>query len=140
VVVGGSIHSGHHSPRLRQYVQKHVETLNSVPTALFQVSLTSMRHDERHEIEAHRMVYELLDDTGLVPEMLGLFAGALAYTRYGWFTRRRMRGLASRGRVDTDTTRDHEYTDWGAVEEFAAHAFEAAVDFQSLRSQRPQRS
>ena len=82
------------------------------------------------------MAYQLLDETRLVPEMLGLFAGALAYTRYGWLRTRKMQRLAGRGRVDTDTTRDHDYTDWEAVEQFADDAFEAAVAFQSLAPQR----
>ena len=53
---------------------------------------------------------------------MGLFAGALVYTRYGWLKKRLMRSIAKRDGSDTDMSRDHEYTDWDAVDEFARDA------------------
>jgi len=48
-----------------------------------------------------------------------VFAGATPYTRYGWFVRFMMRNIARRRGLGTDTSRDYEYTDWQAVEQFA---------------------
>ena len=119
VVVGDSIHAVHHSKPLTRYLQDHVAVLNKVPSALFQVSLTSANSDEDHTANAQHLVQELLDRTDYDPDLVGLFAGALVYTQYGWFKRRVMRAISRREGGNTDMTHDYEYTDWSAVEQFA---------------------
>lgn len=122
VIVGDSIHLGRHSRSLRRWLTHHADTLDSLPTALFQVSLTSAHDDPEHTHEAHQLLQRLLDGTGLDPDIVGLFAGALAYTRYGWLKRRMMTRIAAGQGDPTDTTSDHEFTDWKAVEDFANDA------------------
>jgi menaquinone-dependent protoporphyrinogen oxidase len=119
VIVGDSIHAVHHSKALTRYLHDHVAVLNKLPAALFQVSLTSANPDEEHTTTAQGLVQELLDRTGFDPDLVGLFAGALVYTKYGWFKRRVMRAISHREGGDTDMSRDYEYTDWSAVEQFA---------------------
>ena len=126
VVVGDSIHTGRHSRQLTRWVEQHERELASVPVAMFQVGLTSANDDEDHTAEATRMVQAFLDDTALDPVMVGLFAGALAYTRYGWFTRLLMKRIAAREGHDTETGVDHEYTDWQAVDAFARDVLSVA--------------
>ena len=46
-------------------------------------------------------------------------AGALLYQEYGLLKRLVMRMIAKRAGGDTDTSRDHVYTDWEALERFA---------------------
>lgn len=122
VVVGDSIHAGRHSKALRRWIARHHDELDALPTALFQVSLTSSNDDEESVAEAHRLVQRLLDTTDLEPDLVGLFAGALAYTRYGWLKRTMMSQIARSEGGDSDTSRDYEYTDWDAVEHFATDA------------------
>lgn len=122
VIVGDSIHLGRHSRALRRWIARHVDQLDTVPTALFQVSLTSARDDPAHQTEANELAQRLLDATGLDPDLVGLFAGALAYTRYGRLKRRMMRRIAAAEGNPTDTSRDHEFTDWDGVEQFAIDA------------------
>ena len=117
-VVGDSIRM-HHSRALRHYVERHVEALNAMPAALFQVSMTSATDDAEHEALARKKVSELLDDAGFDPDAVGMFAGALQYTKYGWITRRVMKSISAKEGRATDTTQDFEYTDWDAVDEFA---------------------
>ena len=50
-----------------------------------------------------------------------MFGGALAYSRYGRFTRWIIRRIARSKNLGTDTSRDYEYTDWRAVDAFARH-------------------
>lgn len=119
VVVGDSIHGGRHSRQLARWVERYEAELAALPVALFQVSLTSAIDDETHAGEANRLVQQFLDATGLDPTMVGLFAGALAYTRYGWLKRAVMKRIVSSEGGDTDTSQDHEYTDWDAVDDFA---------------------
>jgi menaquinone-dependent protoporphyrinogen oxidase len=120
VVVGDSIHSGRHSQALTQYLGENRDALSRVPSALFQVSLTSANPDEEHTATAMGMVDELLQHTGFQPGAVGLFAGRLAYTKYGWLKRKIMRRIVRGEGGDTDTSRDWEYTDWDAVDRFAA--------------------
>ena len=122
VIVGDSIHVHHHSRELRKWLTEHQGALASMPVALFQVSLTSSKHDDESDHEANQMVGELLSETGLDPDLVGLFAGALAYTRYGWLKRHLVRRIAASRGQDTDMSVDHEYTDWEAVEEFTNDA------------------
>jgi menaquinone-dependent protoporphyrinogen oxidase len=44
---------------------------------------------------------------------------ALRYTRYNSLVRLVMRQISKKEGGDTDTSRDYEYTDWGAVDRFA---------------------
>lgn len=119
VVAGGSIHAGSHSRQLTGYLRDHHAALNARAAALFQVSLTSA--DERPEkmAEAGRYVSELLEATGFDPDIVARFAGALAYTRYGYLKRKLMVRIAGKDGGDVDTSRDHDYTDWEAVDAFA---------------------
>jgi menaquinone-dependent protoporphyrinogen oxidase len=119
VVVGDSIHVGRHSRSVTRWLRKHNSELADVPMALFQVSMTSARHDEEHDAKAEQYVEQLLARTGAHPDLVVNFAGALRYSEYGWMTKRVMRSIARREGNDTDTSRDHEYTDWSAVDRFA---------------------
>ncbi len=98
---------------------KGIGALASRPTALFQVSLTSANPDAEHTATAQMLIHDLIERTGCDPDLVGLFAGALVYTRYGWMKRRIMRSIARKEGGDTDLTRDYEYTDWAAVDQFA---------------------
>ena len=109
----------HHSKALTAYLREHADVLGQHPTALFQVSLTSVNPDAEHTASAQALVQELIDHTGFDPDLVGLFAGALVYTQYGWFKRHVMREIVRRERGDTDMHHDYDYTDWHAVEQFA---------------------
>jgi menaquinone-dependent protoporphyrinogen oxidase len=126
VILGDSIHVGRHSRSLERYASRHRDELMAAPLALFQVSLTSSSDDEEHTAEAQRLVHAFLERTGIEPDLVGLFAGALAYTRYGWFKRTLMKRIAASDDGDIDTSVDHEYTDWDAVEAFALDTLEHA--------------
>jgi menaquinone-dependent protoporphyrinogen oxidase len=61
------------------------------------------------------------------------FAGALAYTQYRWWLRWVMKQISrSQGRP-TNTSRDHDLTDWGAVDRFAARLSDALPSFSASR-------
>ena len=119
VVLGDSIHTGRHSRTLTRYLEEHQGALAARPTALFQVSLTSANLDAEHTATAQKLIHDLEQRTGCDPDLVGLFAGALVYTQYGWMKRRIMRAIARKEGGDTDLTRDYEYTDWAAVDQFA---------------------
>jgi menaquinone-dependent protoporphyrinogen oxidase len=134
VVAGGSIRLQHHSRQLRRYLRDNAASLEQKPTALFQVSMTSASADEEHTAEARKLVDALIEETGLAPDAVALFAGALAYTQYGWLTKRVMRWISRKEGGDTDMSRDYEYTDWDAVDAFADRVGQLADQAQRIQA------
>ena len=118
-VLGGSLHQHKHQAALVHFVKANVEWLNTLPTAFFSVSLSMAGRDAQERAEAKKLAEGFLEDTGLAAGMLGLFAGALKYTEYDFLKRFIMRRIAQEAGGDTDTSHDHEYTDWDEVARFA---------------------
>src|SRR5204862_8025935 len=56
---------------------------------------------------------------GSLPTLTKPLAGALRYTQYPWLKRWIMKRIVAKAGGDTDTTRDHEYTDWNELRAFA---------------------
>lgn len=57
---------------------------------------------------------------------MATIAGAIAYTKYAWPTRMMLKYISWRSGGSTDTSRDHEYTNWAQVDRLADD-FAAAV-------------
>jgi menaquinone-dependent protoporphyrinogen oxidase len=67
----------------------------------------------------NKMISAFLRKTDWCPTHVHPVAGALLYRQYGRFLRLLMRFIASQAGATTDVSRDHEYTDWQAVDRFA---------------------
>lgn len=61
---------------------------------------------------------EFLEDTGWQPVSTSIVAGALLYRKYGFFQRWLMKMIVKSSGGATDTSRNHEYTYWAAVDRF----------------------
>jgi menaquinone-dependent protoporphyrinogen oxidase len=118
VLVGGAIHRGRHAPYLERLARRARDALAARPNAFFSVSL-SAGGNAKQRAGAERCVAGFVKRTGWRPDAHALIAGALPYSRYNPFVRLMMRLIVSMGHGDTDTSRDHEYTDWAAVDGFA---------------------
>lgn len=106
VIVGASVHYGRHPAWLAALLPRDA----AQRTAFFSVSLTGKP----------RYATKFLRRAEWRPQLSVTFAGALRYSRYGAFKRLLVRGFAWMGGHDTDTSLDYEYTDWPAVDAFAA--------------------
>jgi menaquinone-dependent protoporphyrinogen oxidase len=119
VFVGASIHAGQYEEALRRWATAHRAVLESRVSAFFSVSLTSAdKEDPPSRERAEQYVSTFVAETGWQPHKVGLFGGALRYTHYDDSTRALLRGIAERSGKPTDTTRDHEFTDWQTVIRF----------------------
>ena len=80
-------------------------------------------HMGKHEREMIEFVKKqrsnLLRDTKWRPTRVRAVAGALLYRQYGTLVRLVMRFIAKRAGGTSDTSRDHESTDWAALVHFA---------------------
>jgi menaquinone-dependent protoporphyrinogen oxidase len=120
VIVGASVHKGKHQRWVGDYVRRNRPALEHLPSAFFSVSLAIQDGTEKGRREAEGYVETFVQETGWYPEKVGLFAGALAYTKYGFLLRWVMRRIArSRGSRDLDPRRDYVFTDLDAVKRFA---------------------
>ena len=115
VIIGASVHQDHHQASIVDYVKANRNTLQRVPSAFFSVSLHAALPDEEHQAETRRYVSEFIEETGWTPDRTWAVAGALLYTQYDFFKRLVMKFIAKREGQDTDTSKDHEYTDWPAL-------------------------
>ena len=120
VIVGASVHKGKHQRWVVDYVRRNRPALERLPSAFFSVSLAIQDGTEKGRREAEGYVETFVKETGWDPDKVGLFAGALVYTKYNFLLRWVMRRIArSRGSRDLDTGRDYVYTDPDAVKRFA---------------------
>jgi menaquinone-dependent protoporphyrinogen oxidase len=118
-VIGASIHLGKHQPEARAFARVHHVALSSVPSLFVSVSMAAASKDP-DEVEAVRQIaVQFTAATGWTPTHVASIAGRLAYTQYNWFVRLMMRRIARQHSAATDTSRDHEYTDWQEVERLA---------------------
>jgi menaquinone-dependent protoporphyrinogen oxidase len=133
VVVGASVHSGHHQGELVDWARKHEATLSRMPSAFFSVCLTAADDTDEAREATRRYIDDFEDNTGWTPDTTTTFAGALQYREYDFATRLVMRLLMHRGDHPTDVTQDYDYTDWAAVDDFA-HQFAATLGGATART------
>lgn len=118
VIVGGSVISGHHQRSVRRFVLDHRDALDSIPCGFFSVSGSAGSPTERGRADAQRCLDEFLRDTGWHPGITQAIGGAMMYTKYNPLLRWIMKQIAKRNGGPTDTSRDHELTDWAQVQRF----------------------
>lgn len=116
VIVAASIHFGKHAKDAVQFATRHRDWLGARPSAFVSVCLSEAQESKR--ADARRYLEEFATATGWKPAAVHSAAGALKYTRYGWIKRAMMKKIAAEGGLPTDTSRDHEFTDWAALRAF----------------------
>jgi menaquinone-dependent protoporphyrinogen oxidase len=73
---------------------------------------------------------DFLGETGWSPALEATFAGAINFTEYNWLLRAYMKYASKFNGGSTDTSRDHEYTDWQQVAAFASDVAELVAEAQ----------
>jgi menaquinone-dependent protoporphyrinogen oxidase len=125
--VAASVHIGRHEPEMVAFVKRHRAELARLGAALVSVTLSEAGAQDRSRPEAERrrcaddvdrMIDLFIRNTGWQPSRTLPVAGALAYTKYNFLVRPLMKRIARREGAPTDTSRDHELTDWPAVDRF----------------------
>ena len=91
VLVGASLHRGRYQSSVERFVRTNLALLNRRPSAFFGVSLVAASRDPKHANEADKLIERFLAETGWRPARSASLAGALPYSRYGFFKRLLMR-------------------------------------------------
>jgi menaquinone-dependent protoporphyrinogen oxidase len=131
VLLGASIHEGRHQRYVVKWVKAQRAALERIPSAWFTVCLgiESKHPDER--AEAASFPKQLSEQTGFRPGASTVFAGALMYTKYSWLKRMVLKQIAKHSGGSTDTSHDHEYTDWAKVDAYVDALLERAESAQA---------
>ena len=119
VAVGASVHGGRHQRAIDAFVRENRDALEARPSAFFSVSMRAASPSVGERQGARQLAQSCVDAAGWQPAHVVALAGRLAYTKYGWLTRWFIRRIAKRGGLATDTSRDHDYTDWAEVARLA---------------------
>jgi menaquinone-dependent protoporphyrinogen oxidase len=119
IIVGASVIARGHQPAITSFIGKNVETLNDMPSAFFSVSASAGSSRDEGRAAARRVRDAFLLESGFQPDLDACIAGAIKYTRYNFLLRWYMKKASRKNGGSTDTSRDHEYTNWEQVETFA---------------------
>jgi len=119
VVVAASIIMGRHQAYVRSWARSNASALSRLPGAFISVNGASPESRAEWRKGAEEYLARFAVQTGWHPRWTAAFGGALRYSRYDPITRWIMKRIAAKEGGPTDTSHDHELTDWAAVDRFA---------------------
>ena len=141
-LLASPIHIGKHESAMIGFVKKWRAALESMPCTFLSVSLSQAGVEDvnatperraRTAANVKKTIDDFLRQTRWHPTRVHPVAGALLYRQYGVALRLLMRFIAKVAGGSTDTSRDHEYTDWKAVERYAAEMAAEATNSAERR-------
>jgi menaquinone-dependent protoporphyrinogen oxidase len=134
VMVGCPVYLGDFPEQLIDWTWEHRETINSMPSALFTVSLNAADPRPKARDIDDRVLRNFLEYTDYRPRFVASLAGALEYTQYGFFKRCVLQGISAASGGPTDTSRDFDLTNWTEVARFvqAFHSQDISSEFATV--------
>lgn len=118
VIIGSPIYVGSHSKEIARFIKRFVQDFDSIHTGFFSVSASASGDDDQRA-EATMCMNKFLGKCNFVPKEKVIFAGGIPFLKYNWLIRWIMKRIASRAGGITDTSRNHDLTNWARVDEFA---------------------
>lgn len=118
VIVTASLHAGHYQPAVVHFVREHLAGIRARRNAFLSVSLAAASDDKDDLAGLEQCLASFIQQTGWMPQCIHHVAGAFRYTAYDFLKRWAMKYIAYRKGASTDTSRDHELTDWADLARF----------------------
>ncbi len=118
VILAGSVHMEKYQTASVHYATEHAQTLDKRMNAFVSVSMAAAHLSDENKVEVQKWVDAFIEQTGWTPNTVKHTAGALKYVEYNWLKKIVMREIARSTGNSTDTSQDHEYTDWNRLDEF----------------------
>jgi len=118
-ILGSPLYFGAFDKQLAKFVVRNQTRLAQIPTAFFAVSFAIASPKAVDQMEVPRLSSEFLERCHWQPQLREGFAGALCYSRYGWFKKRFVHWIARKAGLSSDMEHDLELTDWDEVRLFA---------------------
>jgi menaquinone-dependent protoporphyrinogen oxidase len=101
------------------FVKNHQQTISKLPNAFFSVCMAAHDKTQAGQQEVQQYLNRFIQKTGWTPQHTVSVAGAILYKQYNFLIRLIMKLIAKQKQLSTDTSRNHEYTDWDQVKQFA---------------------
>ena len=117
IVIGASIRYGKHRPQVGEFINRNREILESRPSAFFTVNAVA-RKPEKSTPETNPYLRKFLKRINWKPPVLGVFAGMIDYSKYGFVDKTMIRFIMWMTKGPTALDAVAEFTDWNRVEEF----------------------
>lgn len=126
IVIGASIRHGKHNPAVLEFIRANRALLESKPSALFSVNLVA-RKPLKNTPQTNPYLKRLVAQSPWKPQLLGVFAGELDYSRYGPVDKHMMRFVMWINKGPTDFATKVQFTNWEEVERFAGQVAQLAA-------------
>jgi menaquinone-dependent protoporphyrinogen oxidase len=120
VIVAAPVHMAKFADAAQTWVEANSVQLNALPSAFVSVSLAAASKFEDEHAAIAEITETFLTGASWKPRLVHHAAGALRYTQYDFIRRFLMKHIAEKEGGSTDTSRDHEYTDWARLDALAA--------------------
>jgi menaquinone-dependent protoporphyrinogen oxidase len=127
VVLASPVHMGQYAREVIAFVKHHRSQLDRMMSAFVSVTLSDAGREwsdatpEQHKkflAYVRRVNERFFEQTGWHPGRIKHVAGALVYTRYNFLIRLLMKRIARKSGGSADTSRDHDHSDWVALDRF----------------------
>lgn len=118
-ILAGRVHAGSFPRSLVRFARENAKVLSKLPSAFVPVSMMAARPDEVSRKAAAHYVRRFMKKTGWTPRAVHQAAGARRYSEKGRMGAWILRHIDKWAGFPADTSRDHEWTDWEALAEFA---------------------
>ncbi len=115
VVIGCPIYVSKYSKQVANFIQSHHDALAKTHSMFFSVSMAAASNPHE-QAEARALMETFVAHSGWQPAVMTSIAGAVNYRDYGWITRWVMKRISAKRGGSTDTSKNHEYTDWNQVD------------------------
>lgn len=126
VVIGASIRYGHFAKCLGEFTQAQADTLKHMPSAFFSVSILANKA-HKSTPETHTYTRKFFEQSAWKPQVVGIFAGELAYHKYHLLDRYLMKMVMKINKGETNTHAHIEFTDWQQVRAFGEQVLSLPV-------------
>ena len=118
ILVGAPIRMMSFPKSVVRFAKKNRDKLVAHNAGFFAVCMAVASTTPKAHQDLEKWIASFLGETGWQPATQVAFAGAVLYTKYDFVTRMVMKKISASEGHSTDTSRDHEYTDWGEVAKF----------------------
>jgi menaquinone-dependent protoporphyrinogen oxidase len=114
VIVAASVRRTKYQRNITNFARRYRGQLEAVPSAFVSVSMAEAKGGFQQA-----WLDWFVNQSGWKPAHFASFAGALMYRKYNFITRFLMKKISQKVGLTTDTSKNHEYTDWDNVGRFA---------------------
>jgi menaquinone-dependent protoporphyrinogen oxidase len=141
-ILAASVRCGKHEAEMIRFVKDHLHELENMPAAFLSVSLSEAGAEDskacakrrgESTADVERMIDEFLAETKWRPSRIRAVAGALMYTKYNFLVRFVMKQIAKRAGASTDTSHDHDFTNWPALDQLVDEVLAEVPEMAAAR-------